>query len=176
MLNFLEQKNRKQIVCEYMLRVAIYFLAFTFIISLILIAFFMPSVFFVKYKYETVETQLESINQTKLNKADDPIVLIKNINRFSAIFSKDSETNKTYNKIINKIISLKNKDIKILYINIEKNTKNTQIIISGIANTRDSLTLFNTNLKTDGFFSTVVFPVSNFIKSTDSEFNATLTL
>lgn len=176
MLNFLEKKNKKQVVCEYILRVGIYLSLFVFLSSLMLIAFFAPSFFFVKYKDETIQKQLESINQTNLNKAEDPIAAIKNINKFSTIFPKENTQKNSYKDIIDKIISLKNNNIKIYYINIEQGAKNKKIIVNGVANTREGLTTFNNSLKTDGFFSEVSFPVTDFIKSSNADFTATLTL
>ena len=104
------------------------------------------------------------------------------MNTISIILSKSLSSNEvknmTYNDIVNKIVSLKNKDIKIFSIDITEGDAITdkEITIKGIANTRDSLTLFEKDIKTDGFFSNVLFPVSNFIKNSDSEFSATLIL
>jgi hypothetical protein len=178
MLNFLQQQNKKQIVSEYLLRIAVFLLMFTFISSLILISLFATSFFFVKYKNDTLNLQLESAKQKNINVAEDPIVFIKNINRLSAALSSDTGLAATYGDIISKITSLKNNDIKILSIVItEENSTNVrQIDINGIAGTRDSLIQFENDIKTDGFFSSVIFPVSDFIKSSDSEFSATLIL
>ena len=176
MLNFLPPKNRKQIIYEYILRTLSFLLLFIFAVCLILISLFFPTFFFVKYKNDTVSNQLLAVQQINANKSNDPTVFIKNVNRLSVALSNNSGSDITNSDIINKIVSLKNKEIKIISINltIDKSTSDRTVSLDGIANTRDSLTLFSNNLKTDGFFNTVAFPVSNFIKSTDSEFSATL--
>jgi len=177
MLNYLQQKNKKQIILEYLLRVSVFLLSSIFITSLILIILFLPSFFFSKYKNDTVNNQLGSITTESSNVKDDPILTIKNTNKLVTGLSQDNASPITYSGIVNKIISLKNKDIKILSISIKSNPDNTSnrlVQITGVANTRDSLTLFEKDIKNDGFFSSVNFPVSNFIKSTDSEFTATL--
>lgn len=175
MLNFLPQKNRKQIILEYLHRVFSLLLQFFFVINIILITFFMPSYFYAKYKNNTINDQLLSLQDENATKGEDPVGFMKNINKLSIALSNDQNFTITYNDIVDKIISYKDKDIKIQMISIsqEKN-EDKKVQLSGIAKTRDSLTSFSTNMKTDGFFSSVVFPVSNFLKSSDLEFSATL--
>jgi len=177
MLNFLPQKNKNQIIFEYLLRVIVFLLLFVFLSSLILISLFVPSFFFAKYKNETINNQLELTKQKILNKSEDPTILIKNVNRLVVALSDNAAPKINYSDIINKIVSLKNKDIKISSINIteETNTNSKKILINGVAKTRDGLTLFDKEIRVDGFFENVIFPVSNFIKSSNSEFSATLT-
>lgn len=176
MLNFLQQKNKNTIIFEYLLRVTIFLLVIILISVLVLISLFLPSFFFAKYKNNIISGQLESIQQKNIDKGEDPVAYIKNVNRLSTILS--GGTNKTirYRDIIDKIVSFKNKDIKILSISItqEKVLNSKKILINGIANTRNSLTLFDRDIRTDGFFSKVTFPISDFIKGSDSEFSATL--
>ena len=178
MLNFLPQENKNKIVREYILRVAIFLMLFVFIASIILISLFAPSFFFAKYKDDTVKTQLEMAKQKNSGKIQDPILFIKNVNRLSVALSDNSGPTASYSDIISKIVSLKNKDIKITSISISEDnaTTNKRITIDGVANTRDSLTTYEKDLKVDGFFGNVIFPVSDYIKSTNSEFTATLIL
>lgn len=177
MLNFLQQKNKNKVIFEYLLRVSIYFLSFTLISSIILTALFFPSFFFVRLKSKTIEAQLSSIKQQTANKGDDPVVFIKNVNRLSVALAENTNIKAKNSEIIDTIVSLKNKDIQITSIDIEPNiTGQKKVIISGFAKTRDALTAFDKEIRVSGFFSNVVFPVSNFIKSSDSDFIATLTL
>jgi len=176
MLNFLQQKNKKQIIFEYLLRVIIFLFIFIFVSSLVLTSLFMPSFFLAKYKINAISSQLESIKQENISKGEDPISFIKNVNRLSLALSDNSNSALIYSDIISKIVSLKNKDIKISSISISNNndTNSKTILINGSASTRDGLTLYERDIKTDGFFSSVVFPVLYFIKSSDSVFSATL--
>lgn len=174
MLNFLTQKNKKQIIFEYLLRVSVFLLLFVFISSLISISMFGPSFFFVKYKNDTLSLQLELVKQKNITDGEDPAALIKSANGLAvALLTNDAAT---YSDIVKKIVSLKNKNVKISSISITKENEigDKKIVLSGVANTRDSLTLFNKNIITDGYFSSVSFPVANFIRSTNSEFTATL--
>ena len=178
MLNFLQQKNIRQIIFEYLLRVTVYFLLFTLISCVILTTLFIPSFFFVKYKNDTINNQLLEIKQKNINVGEDPVSLIKNVNRLANALFDAATSSVKYSDIIDKITILKNKDIKILSIVIteENNTGVKKILINGTANTRDGLTLFEKDIRIDGLFKSVVFPVSNYIKSSDSEFSATLIL
>lgn len=177
MLNFLPQKNKNSIIFEYILRVNVFLLVFVFIASLFLISLFLPSYFFVSLKEDNITSQLESIKQKNINKGDDPIVFIKNINRLSVVLADSSNSDIKDSEIINKIISLKNNDIKISSIVIEHDqTGGRNISIAGISKNRDSLSSFEKEIKIDGYFKSLLFPVSNYIKSSNSDFKATLTI
>jgi hypothetical protein len=175
MLNFLPQKNKNMVVAEYLLRVAIFLLISAFFSILVLVSLFMPSFFFVNYKNDTINNQLKVAELNNIGKGDDPILFIKNINMLvTALSNTDDGAN--YSEIIDKIVSLKNKDIMISSIKVSGDamTNSKKILISGVANTRDSLTSYEKEIKIDGFFDSVEFPVSDFIKSNDSDFSATL--
>lgn len=175
MLNFLPQKNRKQIISEYVFRIVSVLLLFIFLSCIILISFFLPSFFYVKYKNETIDNQLLSFQQKNQDKSIDPAVFMKNINKLSDALS-NSNLLITYGDLIDKLTSYKNKDIKILSISIspDKTPGDIKVLLNGTAKTRDGLTSFSTDMKTDGFFNSVIFPVSNFLKSSDLEFSSTL--
>lgn len=177
MLNFLPQKNKNSIIFEYILRINIFLFIFLFIACLFLISLFLPSYFFVAEKNNKIDFQLQSIKQKNLSKGDDPIVFIKNINRLSLVLSEDKGSNIKNSEIINKIISLKNNDIKILSININyDNSGGRTISITGTSKVRDSLSAYDKEIKIDGFFKSSTFPVSDFIKGSNSDFTATLTI
>lgn len=176
MLNFLQQKNKKQIIFEYLLRIAVFLLLFIFASSLILISLFIPSFFFVKYKNDTINNQLISAKQASISRGEDPVLFIKNINTLSVALYNNTSSSFTYSEIINKVVSLKNNDIKIssIIVTNDSGVSGKKILINGVASTRDGLSLYEKEIKTDGSFDSVVFPVSDFIKSSDSEFSATL--
>jgi hypothetical protein len=176
MLNFLPQKNKNQIIFDYILRVLSVFLIFSLISSLLLSALFIPSYFFVNLKNNNFKNQLQLIKEKIAYKGEDPILYIKNINRFSIALSDDTKIDVNYSDLIGKIVDLKNKSIQISSIDITDNEKESgkQILLGGNAITRDGLTLYEKELKTDGFFNSVIFPVSNFLQSTNSQFTATL--
>ena len=177
MLNFLPQQNKKKIVSEYFLRIGVFLLLMIFASRAVLISLFEPSYIFVEYKNNTINNQLESVANKNKQKSEDPIAFIKNVNKLSTVFSTDNKSTVTYREILNKISTLKNRDIKLLSIVISnENNTGKKVLLTGTASTRDALTLFNNDLISDGFFNSVTFPISNFIMSSNSDFFATLTL
>ena len=176
MFNFLPQINKKEVISEYLMRFFSLLLLFVFLSILVLISFFSPAFFLAKYKGDVISSQLATVKQQNVDKTTDPILFIKNVNRLLVSMSDSGNSNISDAYIINKIIKLKNKDIKVLSLDIKTDSNyNRTIVLGGVANTRDSLTLFEKDIKTDGFFDSVIFPVSNFIKSSDSQFSVTLT-
>src|SRR5690349_8660857 len=148
MLSFLPQNNRKVIITEYLSRIFIVFLNFSFIGLIILIALFVPSSIFSKYKSATVKNQLETVKIASSQESQDPVELIKKINAMVSILSKEDTTPILMSDMIQKIVDLKNKDIKITAINIAKDLSGMErISVSGVGKTRDSLTTFNKDLK-----------------------------
>lgn len=174
MLNFLLEKNKKVVIVEYFFRVTIYFLLFTFFSLIILISLFLPSNFYSKYKNDNVSSQLSSIINKIGESSEDPIEIIKDVNKFTSVFS-DEEDRILFSNIIEKIISLKNKNIRITSFSLINDTlSSVKIIINGVSGSRDSLTSFDKDLKKDGYFQSIELPVSNLIKNIDSDFTMTL--
>ncbi|MDD4804187.1 MAG: hypothetical protein PHN69_03350 [Candidatus Pacebacteria bacterium] len=174
MLNFLLEKNKKVVIAEYFLRVFTYFLLFLFFALIVLISLFLPSNFYSKYKNDIVSQQLSSIKSKVGENSDDPIKIIKDVNSFTTIFTNEKDQI-TFGGLIQKITDLKNKNIKISLLSFIKNKNGSiGITINGIAGNRDSLTLFDKELKEEGSFQDVELPVSNLIKNIDSDFVITL--
>ncbi len=175
MLSFLPQNNRKKVIAEYLSRVFVIFLVFLFSSAVILIFLFIPSAIFSKYKNQTVNNQLESIKVADRSKNQDPTELIKKINAMVGMLSNEKTASILMSDMIQKIISLKNKNIQISSISISKdNSASEKIIISGVAKTRDDLTMFDNDLKNDDSFYSVDLPISDLIKNTDAQFTITL--
>lgn len=174
MLHFLPKENKKKVVTEYILRNAIFLFIFTAISVCVLIFLFLPSMFFSQLRSQTISNQLKSVEQTGTINSKDTVTLIKNINITVKALS-DQMSYIPLSSVIQGIIFLKNNDIKISGISITVNADNTKnVTITGSSNTRDSLTLFNQNLRADDSFSNVTLPISTFIKDTNISFTMTL--
>ena len=175
MLNFLPQKNKKKIIIEYFTRLLIALLTFLLFAVVLLMFLFIPSAIFSKYKNNTVKNQLSSINIADANKGQDQIDLIKRVNAMVGILSNKKTENIPMTDMIQKVILLKNDNIKVLSISIsEYGTSSEKIIVNGVAKTRDDLTMFDKNLINNGSFYSVDLPVSNLIKNIDAQFTITL--
>ncbi len=174
MLNFITKNNRRKIALEYFSRFSIIFLIFIFFIVIILTTLFIPSTISSRYKDENLTNQLTSIENIYKNKGEDPTKLIRQINALSAALSNKDTI--TMSDIVEKVISLKTNDIKISSMGIVNgDALSKQITVSGISNNRDALTLFAKNIKSDGLFSDINFPVSDLIRD-NSTFSITMTL
>jgi len=173
MLNFLPKNNRKTVAIEYFSRTLIIFLSSFFVSLLVLIILFIPSAIFSKYKYNSLTIQLNSIKATYQNTNEDPTALIKKINTLTRLLSVPDNF-VSNSDVIKKIVALKSDNIKIISFSIMKADSVRKISISGTALSRDDLTLFDKNLKKDGFFSNVNLPISDLIKD-GSDFNITMT-
>ena len=176
MLKFLPQKNKNRIIFEYMLRMAFFLLLSILVSSLVAASLFIPSFFYAKYKSNNINQQLVSAKQANANKGVDPVLFIKNVNRLSIALADNKNSSADYSDIIDKIVSLKNSSISITSIAIsDDDSANTRMItVTGSANTRDGLTEYEKDLKIDGFFNSVIFPVTDFIQDSNSSFTATL--
>lgn len=173
MLNFVLNKDKKEILSEYFLRVFIYFFVFLLFAFVILFSLFMPSVFYSEYKKDTIGQQLNLMRKEISKNDSDPIEIIKKVNLLSNVLT-DIKINQ-FSHIIDDIILLKNTGIKINSISIVDYDKNTiKITISGLSKTRNNLTNFDKELKKSGFFQSVDLPVSNLIKNIDADFSMIL--
>ncbi len=174
MLDFLPQKNKRQVTLEYILRGLIFLLVAVFLGLFLLILLFIPSAIFSKYESKTVANQLDITESLASKSNNDVVALVKKLNSMADILERDT-ANISDSGIIDKIISLKNNNISISSFSISAAAGNSQkITISGIASTRDDLTSFNKALVDDGTFTNVDLPVSYLINNTNANFSITL--
>lgn len=172
MLNFLPQRNKKQVAEEYFLRDMIFFLVVVFLSLFLLVILFIPSAIYSKYKNNTIKNQLEMMENTKGSNTDT-VALVKKLNEMAGVLSKDNSA--TASDLIEKILSLKKGNISISSFSINDSaTDSKTIVINGISKTRDDLTAFNKALISDGTFYSVDLPISDLIKNSDEDFSITL--
>ncbi len=173
MLSFILNKDKKGIFVEYFLRVSIFFFMFLLFAFVVLFSLFMPSIFYSEYKKDNIYHQLDYVKKQVGQNNTDPIEIIKRTNSLASILS-DVKSNQ-FSGIIDNIILLKNKGIKINSISIVDYDKSTiRIILNGISKTRDNLTAFDKELKKSQLFQSVDLPVSNLIKNIDAGFSMNL--
>ena len=174
MLHFLAQKNRRQVIGEYLLRLSIFALLFISIAAAILVALFLPSFFFVEYKNAVVAGQAQSINLSNASKYQNSVSLIKNINATAQALSSGNVPKTAMTDLISTVTSLKNKNITLSVITIAESGGETETAsVSGISATRDDLTSFYNELKGDGRFQNIILPVSSLINATQEPFTIT---
>lgn len=98
---------------------------------------------------------------------------IKKLNNRLSFVEKMSEA-KGLNPIFKNILNKKNPGVKITYFSYEKGEEDGKISLTGKAETRDDLVIFESRLKKELGDNKVVSPVSNLIKEKDLNFSLSL--
>lgn len=176
MLNFLTQNIKNKVVSEYLGRLGVVSLILIFIICVFLTSLFLPSFFMSMYKSFSIDVQYETSMSNIKKGSLNPIEIVREKNNIVSILSSKNvqDISTSTSEFIEKVISLKNKDIKITSISISNNLDVIKIIVGGVSKTRDGLTLFNKSLKDSHYFDEVILPIVNLLKGSDIEFNITL--
>ncbi len=171
-------KNLKEIIrFEYKIRllitafISLIFLEFCFIIILL------PSLFFVFYKENALQSGIENIRQTSRVESTDPIIAeLKGINARLYILNTRLEY-WPLTPLIDTILSKKSDSVHWIGFNYASVSTSTAIIsVQGVSDDRESLVSFVKSLEKTGMFKKVDLPVSNLAKERDIKFSATLTL
>lgn len=178
MANLLPNKTKLALISLYKKRlivVSLWMICSIFIISSIL----MGSLF--------VVLKLNNQSLTKLLTFSDGLEDVRNANKYrndisaaneqAKIIVNNNQQNISPTYYIDKINNLKSKKIKINIISVER-AENSDLSISfnGSAETRSDIVDFINQLEKSGEFTEVNAPVSNFIKSTDSNFTITVVI
>jgi len=162
-LNLVSEKLKKEIelrhIYDMIKRIIIIFLIFTIFISIIL-----------SVANYTLETYFDSIIKTEKNflngRYNEEVGLInKKINAVEEI--QDSHFSPYF--IIQNVLSYSNESINIKTIKIAVDEE--KMYISGLADTRDNLIVFKTNLESFDFFAEISMPTVNIFKKDDISFN-----
>lgn len=177
MINLIPSEEKKRIIKDFYLRVVVVFLVVfsisIFILNLILI----PAL-----SYSSIKKNL-SITQLEQQKNNPPVEfafgaenLVENISKkINIINEAQKDKFLVSDKVINKILLKKTPGIKITEINYNNDiTKGKSLDIRGEATTREALLVFKNTLERDTDFKRVDLPISNFIKSTNIQFNLVL--
>lgn len=172
MINLIPKKEEKRIIKDFYLRVlATFFMMFSFAISIINIAMLPAYIFsserktFISDKLEDFEInpilELSPYENEIINELDIRLDLINK--------NKLNDYSLTQN-VIDKVISHKTEAIKIIQISYNKQVKETEILLVGIASDRESLLGFRKSFENDDSFKKVDLPISNFVKGSNIVF------
>jgi len=181
MINLIPNKERKEMVRCFYLKLTTLFLI---VGSFVFIAFFvaiLPSYFLSSVKNNIVDKKLETQNNEIAPLPDQKTLsVIKNLSNELDLVER-VENNKfiVSEKIINAILLKKMSNIKIINISFEDKTPNgssedKKISIQGYAPSREVLLLFRKALEDDANFKQVDLPISNFVKGSNIQFYLSL--
>ncbi len=175
MINFLPEKLKKQATEEYTFRVAsVLFMVFSLVMIFVLV-FLIPSYILSMYREVVISDQLNMIKNSTSNQTEVSLNEVKKINEIVKTLSSGTFNQRTASSFIKDILSVKSSDIKISFISVDFDpTKNMKIGLRGFSKSRDILTKFIKDVRGLNLFSSVDLPVSNLVKSTDSDFTVSL--
>ncbi len=178
MVNLLTIFEKKRILKEYRIRLAIVSLLTTSLLLTISIILLVPSYILSSRKHSTVFKQLslEKKKITTLAEGKDPIKITKDINNKLDILKKANTTLPDPYYVIVTIIKHKPKGIFIKSILYDKNENEEKITISGISENRETLLIFLRSMESESRFFGVELPISSFVKGENINFSMRITI
>lgn len=177
MLNILPHEEKKKVLTEYRMRlaiVAVFAVAALVLASLILLV---PSYMLAVSKYNFVADELARLEQKQSGPGQEKEVSaqIKEVNKKISLFMGDEKVvPRAPSEVILGIMAAKEPAVKVQSILYDIKPDLERIVLSGKANDRDSLARFVETLKKDPSFSKVDLPIGSYVKSTNIDFTLVL--
>lgn len=177
MINLIPNEEKKKIRKDFYMRVVIvsfFVLGLSILVSNIML---IPALFYASLEKDIANTNL-GLNQSELNlnlddNKKDLISVIEN--KISTIKKSQASKFLVSERIIMPVLNKKNEGIKINSIDLSfDNNGDRKINLKGKASSREKLLSFKKSFSQDINFKNVDLPISNFVKSTDIEFNLIL--
>ena len=174
MLNILSTTEKKKILNEYRLHLAIvslFGLALLVLSSLVLLV---PSYILAVTKHSSAENQLAKLEEVygKGGQEKEITAQISDVNnKVKLLLGAEVGTRLLPSEEIGNILDIKVPAIKIAGLTYEIIGAQERITLTGTAADRDSLSSFFENLKKDPTFTSVSLPISSYVKSTNIDFS-----
>lgn len=173
MLNILGIEEKKKILIEYRLRLATVSIFAIATLSISSVVLFTPSYLLAVSKYNENELNLVTLEEKFGNSKQEKEMTaqIRDINgKISLLSSSGTSTRMLPSQAIVKILDVKGSEIKIQSFTYDATTNLERIGITGVATGRESMASFVDRLKKEPMFTSVVLPISSYVKSTDIDF------
>lgn len=171
MINFLPEKNKKEVMTEYSFRVTSLFLIILSLVVLLVLIFLMPAYTLSIYRNGVISEQLAMTKNSTLNQNDDSLNEVKKINEIVKVLSPVTVAQKPVSDFIKSVLSIKGRGITISSITYDLDaSQNMKLSFKGFSKTRDDLTTFVKDIKGLNLFSSVDLPISSLVKSSDIDF------
>lgn len=174
MLNLLSTTEKKKVLVEYRLRLAV---ASVFAVGSLVttsVILFAPAYLLAISKNTAAETQLAALEKKYGDSKQEKEIgaQIRDINtKILLLLGTDTSARMLPTEIISKILNTKKTEIKIIAITYDANTSQERVVLTGTAKDRDSLADFIAELKKDTAFTGVTLPISSYVKSTNIDFS-----
>jgi len=177
MLNILPTTEKKKILLEYRLRLAVVFtLALGFIVIASLVLLF-PAYLLAVSKFKASENQVVALEKKYGSSAQEKEISaqIREINnKIILLSSGDTSKRLSPTEAITNILNLKGELIKIYTFAYESTASKERIVLTGVARDRDSLANFFETLKKSPTFTSVTMPISSYVRSENIDFSVVL--
>lgn len=174
MLNILSTTEKKKVLVEYRLRLAVVSVSAVGVLVLASLALLIPPYLLALSKYNAANEQLSALEAKygDTKKEKEIAAQIRDINTKIALLSSAStNTRLSPPQVISDILTKKNSAIKIIGITYDSATNQERIVLTGTAVDRDSLANFVEVLKKDSTFTSITLPISSYVKSENIDFS-----
>lgn len=174
MLNILSTTEKKKVLLEYRLRLAVVAVFSTAVVALASLILLTPSFLLAVTKYNTAEKQLAVLEEKYggTAKEKDLGAQIRDINSKILLLTSGGATERlSPPQAVLNILKLKGSAIKIQGLTYDATATQERVVLVGVARDRDALAAFVETLKKDSTFTTITLPISSYVKSTNIDFS-----
>ena len=172
MRNLLSHQDKKKVSREYKFRIITVSLLFTFFAMLIASALLIPSYIISDYREGITRVQSDIIQKSIEVREKNVSNVILNDVKTKLRLLEVKEGGTFLADVFEEIIGQKTDGVSIGKFFYRQTTDgNDEILVTGIAVSRESLLQFRRNLENRNIFTSVILPVSNLASDTDIEFS-----
>lgn len=172
MRNLLSQQDKKKVIKEYKFRIITTSLVFVFFAMLIASVLLLPSYIISNYREGITRVQANIIQKSiEVREKNVSNIILNDVKTKLKLLTVE-EGSTPLAEVFEEIINQKTRGVSIGGFFYRKTTDgNGEILVTGIAVSRESLLQFRRNLENKNIFTSVILPVSNLASDTDIEFS-----
>jgi Tfp pilus assembly protein PilN len=177
MLNILPYEEKKKVLTEYRLRLAVVGVFAAAALVLASLVLLIPSYMLAVSKYNFTASELARLEQKQRGASQEKEVnaQIKETNKKISLFLGDKKgAERAPSAVVLGIIAIKDPAVNVQSILYDIKPDRERLVLSGRAGDRDSLARFVETLKKDPSFSKVELPIGSYVKSTNIDFSLVL--
>lgn len=178
MVNLLTSQQKNIIAREYKRRRSVvWFCALAFIAASSLVLL-LPSLLYVVNDHREVSRRLaaEKGRATQAAEGEDPVVIVKEVNRKLAILKRVRIELPLPDSVITALLENIPAGVKVTSISYERKKDDGLVLVGGVAPDREALLAFLKVLRQEPLFSEVDLPISSFVKNRDIDFSMKITI
>lgn len=174
MLNILSTVEKKKVLVEYRLRLAVVSVSAVGVLALASLALLVPPYLLALSKFNAAGNQLAVLEAKygDTKKEKEIAAQIRDINtKILLLLSGGTSTRLSPPQAILNILNIKGKAIKLYGFTYDSTANQERVVLTGTAADRDSLANFVEVLKNDSTFTSITLPISSYVKSENIDFS-----